>query len=159
MISAALSYPITPSTPTEVLFTLGRYFSEVGAYFSTILSAECLSLSKKCSRKLTRVVTELKKRKAIDIEDDLFNISATPDLALAKDTEGIKKLSIPDLELLYLRVSEPGLLDPDARLSLQRNIVEELGSREASSPSDQLKISYCLDTFQNELSYLSSLQP
>ncbi|MDE6804211.1 MAG: hypothetical protein K2J29_06240, partial [Muribaculaceae bacterium] len=70
-----MNYPVSATAPAEDLLTLGQIFSEIGDYASTVLDREHLSLSKRCSTKLRKVVVELISRRCIQSADDLYNMS------------------------------------------------------------------------------------
>lgn len=63
---------VSADSPTERLITLGQSLSEVGSYTYTILDQEHLSLSRRCTTRLNKVVGKLVAIKRIQSSDDLY---------------------------------------------------------------------------------------
>ena len=153
--SGIMNYPVSATAPAEDLLTLGQIFSEIGDYASTVLDREHLSLSKRCSTKLRKVVGELISRRCIKSADDLYNMSEGELFCTDLTT-----LTVGELHRLYRRWP----LRRQARTEAGREhltyyyegrIVRELKRRKAANKSEQLKIDYCTLTYRNELDNLS----
>lgn len=150
-----MNYRISAASPTEELITLGRIFSEVGDYMSTILDSEHLSLARKCATRLKKVVGELTARRRIKSEDELYEISGNP-------TAGtdLSPMTVSELYTLYrgwqIRHKQR-LAEGREHLTYyyEGRIVRELLSRKASDRDEQLKIDYCMATYNNELDNMS----
>ncbi|MDE5877720.1 MAG: hypothetical protein K2H47_09545 [Muribaculaceae bacterium] len=152
-----MNYPVSASSPTEDLLTLGQIFSEVGDYASTVLDREHLSLSKKCVTRLRKVVGELISRHRIQSAENLYDM---PEGELVR--KDLTALTVGELHSLYRRWP----LRHQARAKAGREhltyyyegrIVRELQQRKAANKSEQLKIDYCVMTYRNELDNLSFL--
>ncbi len=165
-----LNYRVSASSPTDELLTLGRIFSEVGSYMSTILDRDHLSLARKCSTRLKKVVEELKSRKRIQSADDLYSTALSDqsdssdlsDLSDQSDQSDLSALSISDLYNLYL--GWPARHRQRRRLGrepltfyYEGHIVREMLSRKPTDKGEQLKIDYCVAAYNNELDNLSSI--
>lgn len=153
--SGIMNYPVSASSPTEDLLTLGRILSEAGDYASTVLDREHLSLAKKCSTKLRKVAGELISRKCIQSAEDLYAMTEG-DLV----REDLSTLTVGELYNLYRRWP----LRHQARAESGREhltcyyegrIVRELQRRKAAGKGEQLKIDYCTITYRNGLDNLS----
>lgn len=150
-------YPITAVTPTDDLLTLGRYYSEIGGYASTVASCETLAFAKQCASRLRLVTDELVKRRIIKSADDLYG--APIDSAILKP---LNSLSVDELEQLF---RQSGLRQDIRRtqgrepltLYVESKIVRELERRNPANSSERLKIDYCSAVYRNELDNLSFL--
>lgn len=155
--SRIMNYRVLSSSPTDELLTIGRIFSEVGNYASTILDREHLAMARQCMNHLSKVVGELESRGSIEWVDDLDTMAqevpVVPDLAT---------LSIAELYDLYrswpIRHKKR---EAEGRehftFYYEGRIVRELGKRIALNKADQLKIDYCVATYHNELDNMSSV--
>lgn len=150
-----MNYPVSASSPTEDLLTLGQILSEAGDYASTVLDREHLSLAKKCSTKLRKVVGELISRQRIQSAEDLYAMPETEPVSA-----DLTAMTVGELYSLYRR--RP--LRHQARAEAGREpltcyyegrIVRELHRRKAAGKGEQLKIDYCTITYRNELDNLS----
>lgn len=148
-------YRVTTKSPADELFTLGRIFSEVGGYASTIWGKDSLSLAKYCDRRLSKIVKELQSR----------NLSIPPFSLITHNsalTNSPSSLSIDELHALYCNRQERQKKRVDqGREPLtywyERHIVEELSRRTPSTTGEQLKIDYCRLTYRNDIENLASI--
>lgn len=150
-------YPITAVTPTDDLLTLGRYYSEIGGYASTVATGAAFAFAKRCASRLRLVTNELVKRRIIKSVDDLFVQSACSAVLKPLDT-----LSIDELEQIFRQSA----VRQECRRSqgrepltfyVESKIVRELERRYPTNSSESLKIDYCSAVYQNELDNLSFL--
>lgn len=122
---------------------------------STILDREHLSLSCKCATRLKKVVGELIARKQIDSQDELYCI---PENDAAK--ADLSAMTISELYRLYRRWPiRHRKREAEGRehhtYYYEGRIVRELFQRKAANKDEQLKIDYCVLTYNNELENLS----
>lgn len=153
--SRILNYKVSAASPTAELITLGQILSEVGDYAASIIDSKRISLSRQCATRLQKVVKELISRQSIQSCEDLYKMPecdpATTDLAA---------MTIDELHGLYrrwpIRHQKRGL---DGRehttFFYEGQIVRELLKREAANKDEQLKIDYCVATYNNELDNMS----
>lgn len=150
-----MNYSVSSSSPTDELMTIGQILSEVGDYASTILDREHLFLSRRCMTKLKKVVGELVSRECISSTENLYDIPksypASTDLAT---------LTISELYSLYrcwpIRHNERKVEGREPfSFYYEGRIVRELQSRKATNKAEQLKINYCVATYNNELNNMS----
>lgn len=155
--SRIMNYRISSASPTDELFTLGQILSEVGDYMSTILDREHLSLARKCATRLKKVVSELTARKRIMSEDELYEISGN-----STAMTDLSSMTVTELYTLYRgwpirhrrRMAEGR---EHFTYYYEGRIVRELLSRKAADKDEQLKIDYCVATYNNELDNMSSI--
>lgn len=150
-----MNYNVSSASPTDELLTLGQIMSEVGDYASTVLDREHLSLSRKCGTRLQKVVGELISRQSIKSENDLYDIPQT-ELTCSH----LLALSISELHSLYrrwpIRHREREMKGREHfTFYYEGRIVSELLRRKAASKAEQLKIDYCVATYNNELDNMS----
>ncbi|MDE6399990.1 MAG: hypothetical protein K2L68_03915, partial [Muribaculaceae bacterium] len=158
-------YRISPRAATDDLLTLGRYFSEMGGYASSFSLREARSFAVICEKRLCKVTKELMNRQVIDSVDDLFSLSTdSPAEAytLSSPYDTLTSLSVNDLERIYR--SHPKRADlrrtqgrEPLTYYIEGKIVAELRRRSPADLSEQLKIDYCIHTYENELENLSFL--
>ena len=145
------------------LFTLGRYFYEVGGYYDTILSDSTREFADQYDRALSKVLRELRNRNLIEDIDDLYpSFDSIDPEKIFRSLDRLKELSIAELENLYIQIYLSGIGSPtlesdEPSLELKQKVVDELKTRVPATDSDRLKIAYCLDTFKTELEYLTVL--
>lgn len=153
--SRIINYKVSATSPTDELFVLGQILAEVGDYAGTILDNEHLSLARKCTSRLEKVVRELVVRKQIESQDELYAILTTTFVY-----EDLATMTISDLYVEYRRWP----LRHQERLSMgqeyltyyyEGRIVRELLHRKAENICDQMKIDYCIATYHNELDNMS----
>lgn len=152
-----MNYSVSPSSPTDELFTLGQIFSEVGDYASTILDREHLSLSRRCVTRLNKVVDELVSRQCILSAENLYDV---PESEPAN--KDLKSLNIDELHTLYRRWP---LRHNDRRTKgresmsfyYEGQIAREIMSRKGTNKGEKFKIDYCTAMYSNELSNMSYL--
>ena len=151
------NYGISPESPSAELLTLGRIYSEIGAYASSASDRKNLTFAGACDHRLHNVVVELTRRGVISSIEDLHEIPAD-----GCGKENFAEMSIDTLYTLYRQWP----LRHQARLEEGREhltyyyegrIVSELNSRKASTKAEQLKIDYCSFAYQAELENLSSI--
>lgn len=135
--------------------TIGRIFSEVGDYASTVLDREHLSMSRKCMTRLNKVVNELIARQSIQSVDNLYDIRSD-----APANADLASLTIAELYSLYrcwpLRHKERETAGRESfSFFYEGHIVRELKKRKATNKAEQFKIDYCLTTYHNELDNMS----
>lgn len=156
-INRIADYPITAVTPTDDLLTLGRYYSEIGGYASTVATGASYAFAKRCASRLRLVTNELVKRRIIKSVDDLFVQSACSAVLKPLDT-----LSIDELEQMFRQSA----VRQECRRSqgrepitfyVESKIVRELERRNPANSSERLKIDYCSAVYRNELDNLSFL--
>lgn len=153
--SRIMNYRVSADSPTEELMTLGQIFAEVGDYMSTILDREHLSLSRRCGTMLKKVVGELISRQSIRSVDNLY------DMPLVElDNIDLSALTISELQSLYrLWPQRHKERDAEGRehytFYYEGRIVRELRHRKAANQTEQLKIDYCVATYNNELDNMS----
>lgn len=156
--SRIMNYNVSAASPTDELLTLGQILSEVGDYASTVLDSEHLSLSRKCSTRLRKVVGELKARNSLFSVEGLYDIcSNITDLS---DKSELATMTVSELHSLYRRWpirhrerEEQGR--EHFTFYHEGRIVNELLRRKASNKAEQLKIDYCVTTYHNELDNMS----
>lgn len=153
--SRIMNYRVTADSPTDELMTLGQILSEVGDYASTVLDREHLSLSRKCGTRLRKVVGELVSRQSIKSEEDLYDMPHT-ELSCSE----LSALSITELHSLYrrwpIRHREREAKGREhVTFYYEGRIVSELLRRNAADKAEQLKIDYCVATYNNELDNMS----
>lgn len=155
--SRVMNYRVSASSPTDELITLGQIFSEVGDYASSSFDSEYLSLSRKCTSRLNKVTGELMARQCIQSPDDLYQMPESD-----PEKTDLAEMTIDELHRLYRRWP----IRRQAREAEGREtrtfyfeglIVRELLRRKASSKREQLKIDYCVATYNDELDNLSSI--
>ena len=154
--SRVMNYRVSSESPTGELMVLGQIYSEVGDYASSILDSSCLSLTRRCANRLKKVVGELVARNCIQSSDDFYVI---PDIDI--EEIDLSVMSIDGLYNLYrrwpIRHKER---QKEGREHLtyyyEGRIVRELLQRKATDKGEQLKIVYCVATYQNELDHMSS---
>ncbi len=148
-------YKVSAKSPVDELFTLGRIYGDFGDYARTILDRRHMSLSRQCSERLDKVVSELMARGCIQSEDDLFetpvNETATADLTA---------MGVDELYTHYLRSPlrrEQRIREEREHFTYyyERRIVRELSTRKASDTAEQFKIDYCAITYGTDLENLS----
>ena len=148
-------YKVSAKSPAGELFTLGRIYGDFGDYAGTILDRRHMSLSRQCSERLDKVVSELMARGCIQSEDDLFetpvNETATTDLTA---------MGVDELYTHYLRSPlhrEQRITEEREHFTYyyERRIVRELSARKAIDTAEQFKIDYCAITYGNDLENLS----
>lgn len=151
------NYGISPESPSAELLTLGRIYSEIGAYVSSASDRKNLAFAGTCDHRLHNVVVELTRRGVISSIEDLNKISSED-----FGNKDLEELSIGSLYNLYRQWP----LRHQARLEEGREhltyyyegrIVRELNSRKASTKDEQLKIDYCSFAYKTELENLSSI--
>jgi len=151
------NYGISPESPSAELLTLGRIYSEIGAYVSSASDRKNLAFAGTCDHRLHNVVVELTRRGVISSIEDLNKISSED-----FGNKDLEELSIGSLYNLYRQWP----LRHQARLEEGREhltyyyegrIVHELNSRKASTKDEQLKIDYCSFAYKTELENLSSI--
>lgn len=156
-INRIADYPISAVTPTDDLLTLGRYYSEIGVYASTVATGASYAFAKRCASRLRLVTNELVKRRIIKSVDDLFVQSACSAVLKPLDT-----LSIDELEQMFRQSA----VRQECRRSqgrepitfyVESKIVRELERRNPANSSERLKIDYCSAVYRNELDNLSFL--
>lgn len=150
-------FPISAATSTDELFTLGRYFAEVGGYASSLVAHDTMSVARLCDRKLRKVTAELSRRKAIKSADDLFRISSA-----SSSIPPLHTMSVDELETLYrqssIRRAERKRQGREHFTFYQESkIVNELKKRKPENIGEQIKIDYCVTTYSNELENMSSV--
>lgn len=150
-----LNSRIGASAPTGELLTLGRLFSEIADYASTVLSRSYSDTARTCNSRLRRVRKELQRR---GVACD-FQIVPVADCDVPDD---LRALSIDELERLYRQ--RPVRLErrlADRREHLTRyeesRIVAELGRRMPANRAEQLKVDYCLLTHKAAMENLASI--
>lgn len=156
--SRIMNYNVSAASPTDELLTLGQILSEVGDYASTVLDSEHLSLSRKCSTRLRKVVGELKARNSLFSVEGLYDIcSNITDLS---DKSELATMTVSELHSLYRRWpirhrerEEQGR--EHFTFYHEGRIVNELLRRKAANKAEQLKIDYCVATYHNELDNMS----
>lgn len=153
--SRVMNYSVSSKSPTEELLTLGQILSEVGDYASTILDREHLSLSRKCGTRLRKVVCELVSRESIESVEELYDM---PEYEIADND--LSTMTIGELHSLYRRWPirhQRRMASGREHLTFyyENRIVRELLRRKASGKVEQLKIDYCVATYNNELENLS----
>lgn len=156
--SKIMNYNVSAASPTDELLTLGQILSDVGDYASTVLDSEHLSLSRKCSTRLRKVVGELKARNSLFSVEGLYDIcSNITDLS---DKSELATMTVSELHSLYRRWpirhrerEEQGR--EHFTFYHEGRIVNELLRRKASNKAEQLKIDYCVATYHNELDNMS----
>lgn len=145
-----MNYRISSLSPTEELLTLGQILSEVGDYACTILDREHLSLARRCAVRLKKVVAELIARRSIESADELYEI---PQDAPAAKT--LAQMSIDELHCMYRRRPlvhcQQEFIGGESHTGIyESRIMAELLTRKAADKAEQLKIDYCVATYQNE---------
>lgn len=153
--SRIMNYRISAASPTEELVTLGQILSEVGDYMSTVLDREHLSLARRCSTRLGKVVGELIARKRIQSSDDLY---AMPETSV--DKSELSAMSVSELHSLYRcwpkrHNRRRALGQEHLTYYYEGRIVRELMRRKPADKNEQLKIDYCTATYANELDNMS----
>ncbi|MDE5878241.1 MAG: hypothetical protein K2H47_12200, partial [Muribaculaceae bacterium] len=76
--SHILNYRIKPSSKTEDLLILGRLFSEIGEYASTIQQRSYALTARMCRTRLRKIECELLRRSAIRTPEDILSIPSSP---------------------------------------------------------------------------------
>ena len=150
-------FKVASQTPIDDLMTFGRICADAGEYPSTNLDRESRKIAKQCETKLTKVISELKRRKIADSIEDLYKF---PDWRNLISSFG--KMSISELEHLYVKCSR---IRKDRSATgfetftfyIEGHIVDELTKREASASGERLKIKYCSTCYSNELKNLSQV--
>lgn len=153
--SRIMNYRVSAASPTGELLTLGQIFSEVGDYACTILDGEHLSIARKCANRLKKVVGELIMRKCIQSAEDLYEIPEN--VAVATNPAS---MSVDELYRFYrcwpIRHSEREAAGREhLTYYYEGRIVRELQTRKAANRDEQLKIDYCVATYNNELDNMS----
>lgn len=152
-----MDYKVSSSSPTDELLTLGQILSEVGAYASTVLDRDHLTLSRECGTRLRNVVVELVSRQSIKSEDELYDVPQT-----GPSGSDLSALSIGELHELYRRWPVRHR-DREAEgrehftFYYEDRIVNELLRRKVVGKAEQLKVDYCVATYCNELDNMSSV--
>lgn len=153
--SRIMNYKVSAASTTEELVTLGQILSEVGDYAGSILDRDHLSLTRKCSSRLKKVVDELMARKRIQSQEDLYAMSE-----VGFDGVDLTVKSIDELYKLYrrwpLRHKEREAEGRESRTYyFEHRIIKELLQRKPLNKEEQFKIDYCVATYSNELENLS----
>lgn len=153
--SRIMNYRVSAASPTDELITLGQILSEVGDYMSTILDNEHLSVARRCSTRLKKVISELISRKRIQSVDNLFEMPQS-----VSGLSDLKTLTVKELHDLYrqwpIRHRERQQQGREHLTFWQEGrIVRELQTRKAADKGEQLMIDYCTLTYANELDNLS----
>ena len=148
-------YKVSAKSPVDELFTLGRIYGDLGDYARTILDRRHMSLSRQCSERLDKVVSELMARGCIQSEDDLFETPGSE-----TTTSDLPAMGVDELYTHYLRSPlrrEQRITEEREHFTYyyERRIVRELLTRKASDTAEQLKIDYCAITYGNDLENLS----
>ena len=158
-----LDYRITSSSKTEDLFILGRLFSEVGDYASTIQQRDYTLMGRMCRTRLRKIERELLRRSAIPTPDDILIIPpVTTSSTVSSLVRNLSTLSVSELETLYRQ--RPHRIE--ARIAAGREhltlffesrIIAELSRRTPIDLTEQLKIDYCLIIHRIETANLSAI--
>lgn len=158
-----LDYRITSSSKTEDLFILGRLFSEVGDYASTIQQRDYTLMARMCRTRLRKIERELLRRSAIHTTDDILIIPpVTTSSTVSSLVRNLSTLSVSELETLYRQ--RPHRIE--ARIAAGREhltlffesrIIAELSRRTPIDLTEQLKIDYCLIIHRIETANLSGI--
>lgn len=156
--SRIMNYNVSAASPTDELLTLGQILSEVGDYASTVLDSEHLSLSRKCSTRLRKVVGELKARNSLFSIEGLYDIC--PNKSGLSDKYDLATMTVSELHSLYRRWPiRHREREAQGRENFtfyhEGKIVNELLRRKAANKAEQLKIDYCVATYHNELDNMS----
>ncbi len=160
-----LDYRIKTSSKTEDLFTLGRLFSEVGEYASTIQQRAYALTARMCRSRLRKIECELLHRSAIRTPEDILtppSLSFTSSAPLSSLISNLSSLTVSELEILYrqrpLR-TEVRIAAGREHLTLffETRIVNELSHRTPTDLTEQFKIDYCLLTHRAEYANLSTI--
>ena len=146
---------MSAKSPVDELFTLGRIYGDLGDYARTILDRRHMSLSRQCSERLDKVVSELRARGCIQSEDDLFETPGSE-----TTTSDLTAMGVDELYTHYLRSPlrrEQRITEEREHFTYyyERRIVRELLTRKASDTAEQFKIDYCAITYGNDLENLS----
>lgn len=153
--SRVMNYRISAASPSNELITIGQILSEVGDYTSTTLDREHISFTRKCANKLKRVVGELTSRGYIQSPEDLYQIQKGNE-----ETKALSAMTIGELHKLYRHWPvrhEERLKEGREHMTyyFEGQIVRELQSRKPATKEEQLKIDYCVATYNNELDNMS----
>lgn len=153
--SRVMNYKVSVASPTDELITVGQILAEVGDYASTILDREHLSFTRKCATRLKKVVGELMARRCIQSTEDLYEIPEG-----TNDDADLTSMTVGQLHSLYRRWPirhEQRLADGREHFTYyyEAHIVNELKKRKAANKDEQLKIDYCIATYNNELDNMS----
>lgn len=153
--SRVMNYRISAASPSNELITIGQILSEVGDYTSTTLDREHISFTRKCANKLKRVVGELISRGYIQSPEDLYQIQKGNE-----ETKALSAMTIGELHKLYRQWPvrhEKRLKEGREHMTyyFEGLIVRELQSRKPATKEEQLKIDYCVATYNNELDNMS----
>lgn len=153
--SRVMNYKVSAASPTDELITIGQILSEVGDYAGSFIDREHLSFTRKCATKLKKVVEELVARRSIQSPEDLYEIAKG-----TTEESDLSEMTIGELHRLYRQWP----MRRKKRLKEGREhftcyyegqIVSELQSRKAATKDEQLKIDYCIATYNNELDNMS----
>ncbi len=153
--SRVINYKVSDVSPTDELITIGQILSEVGDYACTIIDREHLSVTRKCAARLKKVVGELTSRGCIQSQEDLYKIQNGNAEPMA-----LSAMTIGELHILYRQWPirhEERLKDGREHFTYyyEGQIVKELQSRKPATKDEQLKIDYCVATYNNELENMS----
>lgn len=158
-----LDYRIASSSKTEDLFTLGRLFSEVGDYASTIQQRDYTLMARMCRTRLRKIERELLRRSAIHTTDDILIIPpVTTSSTVSSLVRNLSTLSVSELETLYRQRPhriEARIAEGREHLTLffESRIIAELSRRTTIDLTEQLKIDYCLFIHRIETANLSAI--
>lgn len=150
-----ISYKVCEDSPTDELLALGQVYAGVGDYAASILDCDHLSVTQFCSMQLKMIVRILVDRKAVEAEDDLYEMTE-----VETGVEDLGEMSVDDLYQLYRHWP----MRHNARAAEGREhftfyyeglIVNELKKRKASCKTEQFKKDYCILTYESELENLS----
>jgi hypothetical protein len=150
-----ISYKVCEDSPTDELLALGQVYAGVGDYAASILDCDHLSVTQFCSMQLKMIVRILVDRKAVESEDDLYEMTE-----IDTGAEDLSDMSVDDLYQHYRRWP----IRHNARAAEGREhftfyyeglIVSELKKRKVSCKTEQFKKDYCILTYENELENLS----
>lgn len=149
------SYKVCEASPTDELLVLGQVYSGLGDYVASFIDRKHLSVAQFCSTQLKKIVRILIDRKAVESEDDLYEMTEVETVF-----EDLSEMSVDDLYQLYRHWP----MRHNARAAEGREhftfyyeglIVSELKKRKASCKTEQFKKDYCILTYESELENLS----